>query len=85
MNDNLRLLAMYQSILKQVCQRKNLVLRINKKNLHKIFALYSKGRGKSKKEAKRLAAHQMWQRLQDLPADNQEDAADDVSKIRFTI
>lgn len=39
------------------------------------------GRGKSKKEAKRLAAHQMWQRLQDLPADNQEDAADDVSKM----
>lgn len=37
------------------------------------------GRGKSKKEAKRLAAHQMWQRLQDLPAENQEDATDDVS------
>lgn len=27
------------------------------------------GRGKSKKVAKRLAAQQMWQRLQDLPAD----------------
>lgn len=45
------------------------------------MASYSIGRGKSKKEAKRLAAHQMWQRLQDLPSDPQDDGtADDVSK-----
>lgn len=37
------------------------------------------GRGKSKKEAKRLAANQMWQYLQDLPLDSQEDGTDDVS------
>lgn len=41
-----------------------------------IFTLT--GRGKSKKEAKRLAAHQMWQRLQDLPADSQDDVTEDV-------
>lgn len=39
------------------------------------------GRGKSKKEAKRLAAHQMWQRLQDLPVDNQEDVTDEVGNF----
>lgn len=38
------------------------------------------GRGKSKKEAKRMAANQMWQRLLDLPIEAQEDGADDVSK-----
>nr|AFX89033.1 loquacious [Mayetiola destructor] len=38
------------------------------------------GRGKSKKEAKRLAAHQMWQRLQDLPLDGQDDANDDINR-----
>lgn len=42
------------------------------------------GRGKSKKEAKRLAAHQMWKRLQDLPVDSQDDGTDDVSKNYFT-
>lgn len=41
------------------------------------------GRGKSKKEAKRLAAHQMWQRLQDLPADSQDDATDEVSILLY--
>lgn len=43
------------------------------------------GRGKSKKEAKRLAAHQMWQRLQDLPVDNQDDGTDDVSFYELLI
>lgn len=50
-------------------------------NITVIFILL-KGRGKSKKEAKRLAAHQMWQRLQDLPTESgQDDATDDVSKM----
>lgn len=48
-----------------------------------IFVHTPIGRGKSKKEAKRLAAHQMWQRLQDLPLDSQDDTADDVSKTQL--
>lgn len=38
------------------------------------------GRGKSKKEAKRMAANQMWQRLLNLPIDAEE-GADDVRHI----
>lgn len=49
------------------------------KILYNIFKTHSLGRGKSKKEAKRLAAHQMWQRLQDLPVDQEDVAVDDVS------
>lgn len=37
------------------------------------------GRGKSKKVAKRLAAQQMWQRLQDLPADADGGGGEEVS------
>lgn len=37
------------------------------------------GRGKSKKVAKRLAAQQMWQRLQDLPADAEGGGGEEVS------
>lgn len=48
-----------------------------------IFIHTSIGRGKSKKEAKRLAAHQMWQRLQDLPVDSQDETTDDVSKTHL--
>lgn len=51
---------------------------IRKQKITLLFVIFS-GRGKSKKEAKRLAAHQMWQRLQDMPADNQDDVADEVS------
>lgn len=51
-------------------------------NKNIIFILLLKGRGKSKKEAKRLAAHQMWQRLQDLPTEGQDDATDDVSETK---
>lgn len=39
------------------------------------------GRGKSKKVAKRLAAQQMWQRLQDLPADADGGGGEEVSSI----
>lgn len=42
------------------------------------------GRGKSKKVAKRLAAQQMWQRLQDLPADVDGGGDGEVSVIRFS-
>lgn len=45
---------------------------------HNYSIYYSLGRGKSKKEAKRLAAHQMWQILQDMPVDSQDDGADEV-------
>lgn len=41
------------------------------------------GRGKSKKVAKRLAAQQMWQRLQDLPADVDGGGDGEVSLIQF--
>lgn len=40
------------------------------------------GRGKSKKEAKRIAANQMWQQLQNLPLDSPEENVDDVSDTR---
>lgn len=36
------------------------------------------GCGKSKKIAKRLAANKMWQKLQSLPIDAQDDASDEV-------
>lgn len=39
------------------------------------------GCGKSKKIAKRLAANKMWQKLQTLPIDPQDDAADEVRSI----
>lgn len=55
------------------------------KNFHIIGSTLFLGRGKSKKEAKRLAAHQMWQRLQDLPTDSQDDVADEVSISRAMV
>lgn len=54
--------------------------KIQYKVIIKIITPIFIGRGKSKKEAKRLAAHQMWQRLQDMPIDSQDDGADEVSK-----
>lgn len=50
-----------------------------------IIVCHFVGRGKSKKEAKRLAAHQMWQRLQDMPADSQDDVADEVNIYIFAV
>ena len=41
------------------------------------------GRGKSKKIAKRLAAHQMWQRLQNIPLDGNanDEEVDEVMTV----
>lgn len=84
MSDSLQLRAMCHPTRKQVsfqCWLQDTAYTIWI-NIKRIFFI---GRGKSKKEAKRLAAHQMWQRLQDMPADNQDDAADEVSETDFTI
>lgn len=88
--DFLQLLATFRHILKLVSlSTVRLLLLIYslfellKNNIINICHLI--GRGKSKKEAKRLAAHQMWQRLQDLPADSQDDVADEVSIYIFTM
>lgn len=84
MNVNLQLLALLLSIVKRVSK-----LSINIKGFcnRTIFFNYIllTGRGKSKKIAKRLAAHQMWQRLQDIPLDGtplcDEDGNFEVSKF----
>lgn len=88
MNVFLQLHATFQLMLKQVRSSfKSSDLRVcldDQKTGNNVTIYHFIGRGKSKKEAKRLAAHQMWQRLQDMPVDSQDcqDVADEVS-IQF--